>query len=121
MQIRNAIDLDVDALYKITQAEGWHTFTKELLSKLLMTSKIIVIEDNQELVGYTRFLTDEFLTLYITEIIVAKEYRSQGYGESMIKHLQETFPTVRIELLSQYNQFYKKLSFRSIGSGFRLP
>ncbi|WP_210620466.1 GNAT family N-acetyltransferase [Mammaliicoccus lentus] len=121
MQIRNAIDLDVDALYKIAQAEGWHTFTKKLLSKLLMTSKIIVIEDNQELVGYTRFLTDESLTLYITEIIVAKEYRSQGYGESMIKHLQETFPTVRIELLSQNNQFYKKLSFRNIGSGFRLP
>ncbi|PTJ50491.1 GNAT family N-acetyltransferase [Mammaliicoccus sciuri] len=101
MFIRNAIDTDIQSIYEIAQ--------------------LIVIEVNNEVIGYTRFLTDETVTLYITELVVTKSHRKKGYAKALIDYLLAQYPSVRIELLSENNSFYEKLHFRNIGTGYRLP
>ena len=121
MFIRNATDNDIQTIYEIANEEGWQTFSVDKIRQLLMTSHIIVVEDNQEIVGYTRFLTDQNVTLYITEIIISKNHRKKGYAKASLNYLQNLYPTIRIELLSENNGFYEKLNFRNIGTGYRLP
>lgn len=121
MFIRNAIDTDIQSICEIAQQEGWKTFSIEKIQQLLITSRIIVIEVNNEVVGYTRFLTDETVTLYITELVVTKTHRKKGYAKALIDYLLAQYPSVRIELLSENNSFYEKLHFRNIGTGYRLP
>ncbi|HAL08608.1 MAG TPA: hypothetical protein DCO67_01395 [Staphylococcus sp.] len=67
------------------------------------------------------YINPDVYTLYITEIIISKSHRKKGYAKASINYLQNLYPTIRIELLSENNGFYEKLNFRNIGTGYRLP
>ncbi|WP_410250566.1 hypothetical protein [Mammaliicoccus vitulinus] len=52
---------------------------------------------------------------------MSKSHRKKGYAKASINYLQNLYPAIRIELLSENNGFYEKLNFRNIGTGYRLP
>ncbi|WP_323703438.1 GNAT family N-acetyltransferase [Mammaliicoccus sp. Dog046] len=121
MIIRKATESDIQSIYNIATQEGWKTFSIAKITQLLSKSHMIVIEIDDEIIGYTRYLTDEIVTLYIAEIVILNNHRNNGYAKELIQYLQDLYPSTRIELLSENNAFYEKMKFRNIGTGYRLP
>lgn len=119
LTFREAHEQDVRSLYDLIVKEEWNSFTKEILIQLINQKSIIVVEINNEIIGYTRFLTDEFITLYICELLIDEKWRRKKVGSKLLNYVHSFYPSTRIECISEEDQFYIKENFRQIGTGFR--
>ncbi|MTV64632.1 GNAT family N-acetyltransferase, partial [Streptococcus pneumoniae] len=79
----------------------------------------LVVEENQKILGFARYLTDEVMTTFLAEIIIDKAYRGKGLGRRLIAEIHQKHPLTRIELISEADGFYRSISFKPVGTGFR--
>ena len=121
MIIRPASTKDCQAIYSLYQNEKWISFTEEKVTSLFSTnlSHYLVVEENQKILGFTRYLTDEVMTTFLAEIIIDKAYRGKGLGRRLIAEIHQKYPLTRIELISEVDGFYRSISFKPVGTGFR--
>lgn len=121
MIIRPASTKDCQAIYSLYQNEKWLSFTEEKVTSLFSTnlSHYLVVEENQKILGFTRYLTDEVMTTFLAEIIIDKAYRGKGLGRRLIAEIHQKYPLTRIELISEVDGFYRSISFKPVGTGFR--
>ncbi|WP_247931025.1 GNAT family N-acetyltransferase [Streptococcus oralis] len=121
MIIRPASTNDCQAIYALYQNEKWISFTEEKVTSLFSTnlSHYLVVEENQKILGFTRYLTDEVMTTFLAEIIIDKAYRGKGLGRRLIAEIHQKYPLTRIELISEVDGFYRSISFKPVGTGFR--
>lgn len=121
INIRNINESDVEGIYNIYKKEGWGSFDKNLVEKLIVNSisKFIVVTEGEKIIGFSRYLSDNVLTVFLAEIIVEKEYRNIGVGKAMIREIFNQNEGQRIELITDNPKFYEKLEFRKVGSGYR--
>lgn len=121
MIIRPASTNDCQAIYALYQNEKWFSFTEEKVTSLFSTnlSHYLVVEENQKILGFTRYLTDEVMTTFLAEIIIDKAYRGKGLGRRLIAEIHQKYPLTRIELISEVDGFYRSISFKPVGTGFR--
>ena len=121
MIIRPASTKDCQAIYSLYQNEKWISFTEEKVTSLFSTnlSHYLVVEENQKILGFTRYLTDEVMTTFLAEIIIDKAYRGKGLGRRLIAEIHQKYPLTRIELISEADGFYRAISFKPVGTGFR--
>lgn len=79
-----------------------------------------VITEDEHVIGYVRGLTDNNITLFICELLIAKNYRGQGLGTELIEYVHNLYPNTRMELLasSDSKSYYEQLRFRPF-YGFR--
>ena len=76
-------------LYKETQRE-------ELLTALLNHAKygtLLDIKDNDKIVGMCRWNTDDWVTFYIIDVIVHKDYRYMNVLKKMVRWGKDNFPS----------------------------
>lgn len=119
MIIREAILEDCRQIYRLYQEEGWESFTLDKIQKLVESSYWLVLENEGEIVGFVRYLTDKLMTTYLCELVVAENHRCKGYASQMISEISIRHPKTRIDLISEADGFYDRLQFRSVGSGRR--
>ena len=121
MIIRPASTNDFQAIYALYQTEKWMSFTEEKVTSLFSTnlSHYVVVEENQKILGFARYLTDEVMTTFLAEIIIDKSYRGKGLGQQLIEEIHKKYPLTRIELISEADEFYRAVGFKSVGTGFR--
>ena len=121
MIIRPASIKDCQAIYTLYQNEKWISFTEEKVRSLFSTnlSHYLVVEENQKILGFARYLTDEVMTTFLAEIIIDKAYRGKGLGRRLIAEIHQKYPLTRIELISEVDGFYRSISFKPVGTGFR--
>ena len=121
MIIRPASTNDCQAIYALYQNEKWISFTEEKVTSLFSTnlSHYLVVEENQKILGFARYLTDEVMTTFLAEIIIGKAYRGKGLGRRLIAEIHQKYPLTRIELISEVDGFYRSISFKPVGTGFR--
>jgi len=117
--IRHAVESDYPAIKEISRAEGWKSNHRSDYDDALRSSATIVACVDTQVVGFARAITDGYVTVYLCEIIVRPEYRRYGYGKQLIDHLFTLYPTCRIDLISQADEFYRSIGFRVMGNGFR--
>lgn len=117
--IRNAVESDYVAIKRISWNEGWKSNLRDDYTDALRNSITIVICVEDDIAGFARAITDGHLTIYLCEIIVRPEYRRRGYGKQLIDYLFQLYPTCRMDLLSQADQFYTSIGFRIMGNGLR--
>ena len=121
MIIRPASTNDFQAIYALYQNEKWMSFTEEKVTSLFSTklSHYVVVEENQKILGFARYLTDEVMTTFLAEIIIDKSYRGKGLGQQLIEEIHKKYPLTRIELISEADGFYQTVGFKPVGTGFR--
>ena len=121
MIIRPASTNDFQAIYALYQNEKWMSFTEEKVTSLFSTnlSHYLVLEENQKILGFARYLTDEVMTTFLSEIIIDKSHRRKGLGQQLIEEIHKKYPLTRIELISEIDGFYRSISFKPVGTGFR--
>ena len=121
MIIRPASTNDFQAIYALYQTEKWMSFTEEKVTSLFSTnlSHYVVVEENQKILGFARYLTDEVMTTFLAEIIIDKAYRGKGLGQQLIEEIHKKYPLTRIELISEVDGFYQTVGFKPVGTGFR--
>ncbi|EJO18086.1 acetyltransferase (GNAT) domain protein [Streptococcus sp. AS14] len=121
MIIRPASTKDCQAIYGLYQTEKWMSFTEEKVTSLFSTnlSHYVVVEENQKILGFARYLTDEVMTTFLAEIIIDKSYRGKGLGRQLIEEIHKKYPLTRIELISEVDGFYQTVGFKPVGTGFR--
>lgn len=66
MIIRPASRKDCQAIYNLYQSEKWLSFTEEKVTSLFSTnlSHYLVLEEDQKILGFARYLTDEVMTTF---------------------------------------------------------
>lgn len=112
---------DLDGIFALYEAEGWTNFSKEKVTKMLATplSIYLVLVDDEEIIGFARYMTDEVEMTFIGELIIAKNYRRQGLDRRLIEEISTRHSMTRLELVSEEDNFYKAVGFSFIGHDFR--
>ena len=97
------------------------SFTEEKVTSLFSTnlSHYLVLEEDQKILGFARYLTDEVMTTFLAEIIIDKAYRGKGLGRRLIAEIHQKYPLTRIELISEADGFYQTVGFKPVGTGLR--
>ena len=94
MIIRPASTKDCQAIYALYKNEKWISFTEEKVTSLFSTnlSHYLVVEENQKILGFARYLTDEVMTTFLAEIIIDKSHRRKRLGQQLIEEIHKKYP-----------------------------
>jgi ribosomal protein S18 acetylase RimI-like enzyme len=121
--IRPYNEYDFKDINRLNIDEGWTNLveknedTKEAWSN---SNVAFIVKTDDQVVGCIRGLTDGFISLYICELIIHKDYRGMSLGNELLKYFHSLYPKTRMELLanSTSRTFYEEQGFRTF-SGFR--
>ena len=119
VKIRPQEPSDGPALFQLYAQQGWNSFSQELLEQLLTASHWLILEQEGQIIGSARYLTDGLRTIYLCELLVKAGYQRQGYGSLLMAELQRLNPSLRIDLISDADAFYDSLQMRQRGMGYR--
>ena len=119
VKIRPQEPSDGPALFQLYAQQGWNSFSQEVLEQLLTASHWLILEQEGQIIGSARYLTDGLRTIYLCELLVKAEYQRQGYGSLLMAELQRLYPSLRIDLISDADAFYDSLQMRQRGMGYR--
>ncbi len=119
MVIRDIRASDIDGIYNLYHLEGWKYFSKELIDSLSVSSRWVVVEEDNKIIGVARYLTDNNITVFLCEIIVSEENRRRGIGSAIIDEIFNRHVDLRIDVLSDADEFYDSLRFRHLGKAYR--
>lgn len=112
------------ALLTVLKAEpDWHAFTNDdaidAFKRALLTSETYIVEDQGDVHGYLRALVDAF-GVYVSELYVAPDHRSRGYGRALLDTVKRAHPDQAVYVLSDEDRYYEKLGSKRVGSVFLL-
>lgn len=121
--IRLYEEKDFPAIHKLNEQEGWSNLVeKQEQTKAAWqgSNAALVAEQDDQLVGCVRALTDGAITLYICELLIEKNSRGSGIGGKLMNRLHAIYPDTRVELLanSTSRSYYEAKDFRAF-YGFR--
>ncbi len=89
---------------------------KESLKKSI--THVAYIE--KELVGYSRSIEDFGFYIYICDLLVHKNHRGKSIGKKLMECVLQDYPDYEIFVMSDVNQYYKKLGYEIEGSILRV-
>lgn len=121
--IRPYEETDFQAIHQLNEQEGWgNLVAKHQQTKAAWqgSNLAVVAEQDGQLVGCLRALTDGAVTLYVCELIIEKSRRGTGIGGKLMQHVHDLHPGTRMELLasSTSRTYYETKKFRAF-YGFR--
>ena len=102
--------------------EGWQSMystKKDEYRMSLLTSDTLVAYDEKNYCGYIRCITDKAFTIFCCELIVVPEYRRHGIGTLLIDSVINVYPSCRMDLISDNDDFYTSNHFNIVGNGMR--
>lgn len=123
VSIRAWTDLDYPAVRDLALTEGWTTLRdrpEDGARAWRQAWPALVAVYNLQIIGFLRALTDEAVTLYVADLLVAPEWRGRRIGTALLEVCHLLYPTVRLDLLSteHADAFYQAQRFRPF-RGFR--
>ncbi len=86
----------------------------------LITSESYVCYDGIYFCGFIRAIVDEGMALYISELFVLPEYRSQSIGQKLIEKIKDISGSLTVYSLSDEDKYYTKKGYKNIGSVFEI-
>jgi GNAT superfamily N-acetyltransferase len=121
--IRAWIDSDFPVVRDLALTEGWTTLCDRPADGLRAWQRAwpaLVVMHGAQLIGFVRAVTNEAVTLYVADLLVAPEWRGQRIGTALLELCHLLYPTVRLDLLAieQAGAFYQAQGFRPF-RGFR--
>lgn len=118
--------LDYENLLGLIESEGkgWESYssskTRAKYRIALDESITYVAYEKDVLVGYSRSLDDCGFYIYVCDLLVSKEHRGHAIGKELIECLSSQFPEQTIYVMSDVDEYYKKLDYKKAGSIFEV-
>ncbi len=115
---------DENKLMKMIEGEGkeWACYWAEEFSAkyraALHKSITYVAYEGDVLCGYSRSLDDCGFYIYVCDLLVKTEYRGKKIGKKLMECIYEDYPEQVVYVMSDVDEYYKKLGFRCEGSIF---
>jgi|SRR5699024_4725365 len=114
--IKDNIKPNIEDLMELYTDVGWSAYTdnKETLKKAIDNSlKLYTVWDKDKLIGLARIVGDNYVIIYIQDILVLEGYQNQGIGSKLLKLILEEYKSIRqIVLLTEDSEktinFYEK-------------
>ena len=108
---------DLIALYR---ANKWSSAKKPvaLRKSLLNSDGLVTAWDGKKLVGLGNAISDGFLVVYYSHLLVLPEYQGQGLGRKILRRLQRKYRTFHQQVLVADGKavgFYKRCGFKRAG------
>lgn len=105
-------------VYAMYQAEGWDLYADVNMVKRAWQKSLYAYGafDNDRLVGFIRCLGDGEYDLYVSDLLVAPEYRRKGIGRALLKHTMEQFEHVdTFALMTGMEEEHNQAFYRAAG------
>lgn len=97
---------------------GWTNYTKDmpkLMRGIANSLDVLSAWDDEKLVGLIRTIGDQETIIYIQDILVLKDYKRQGVGRQLMKHIFDKYQDVRQIILLTDSEPEQKNFYESMG------
>ena len=117
---------DFDPLMDVIRSEGeeWSCYSSgpalEKYKASLEASITYVAYEGDRLCGYSRSLDDTGFYIYVCDLLVHKECRGRSIGRQLMECLMDDYPDQTVYVMSDVDEYYKKLGFPREGSVFEV-
>lgn len=109
-------------LQKLYLSVGWDVYVKnneDMTVLLKKTCYFVTVWDNDQLVGFTRVISDDHSIAYVQDILIDSGYQGNGIGSKLLKMIKERFNHVRqVVLMTDTSEktinFYEKNKLLSL-------
>jgi GNAT superfamily N-acetyltransferase len=115
-EYRETRDLPAGSVLALYHANGWSSAEKpELLLKgLLASHSLITAWDNAKLIGLGNALSDGFLVVYYSHLLVLPEYQGRGIGRQLMRLLMGRYQGFHQQVLiadGRAAEFFRRCGF----------
>ena len=88
---RNKEDIDIKQLVELLHTSEWAAKREEeLIRKTVENSYCYaVLDDEKNLIGFARIITDFTTVFYLMDVIVKECYRGSGYGKMLLNEIMK--------------------------------
>lgn len=113
---------DYKELKEIIRSEGeeWKEYLSSRYRVLLEESITYVAFYDEKLCGYSRSINDKDAYIWVIDLLVDKKYRGNSIGKKLLERLLTEFPNQDAYVLSDVDEYYKKLGYKKAGSIFKI-
>ena len=117
--VEGAERIGVDEVQRLLKMTYWaDKRSAETIDQSMRNSACFGIrsEEDQELIGFARVISDYATTWYLCDVIIDPEYREQGLGKALVSHITTQFSGQRGLLLTRdAHGLYAHYGFASAG------
>ena len=109
-------DIDKNQLIKLFESVGWKTaeYPNRLYNAIKNSEYVMTIWKEEELVGLISAITDGYINVFITYLLVNPEYQKIGLGKTMMNDFIKKFEGFGRRILTteiDKKDYYKKFGF----------
>ena len=120
IQYSETRDLALESVLTLYRANEWSSAEKpELLHKALLAShSLMTAWDGSKLVGLGNAISDGYLVVYYSHLLVLPEYQGRGIGRRLMQMLMTRYPGFHQHILvadGRAIDFYRKCGFERAG------
>lgn len=113
-------DIDENQLVNLFQSVGWKTaeYPNRLQKAIKNSDYIMTIWQKEELIGLISAITDGYINVFITYLLVKPKYQKRGLGKKMMNDFLEKFDGFGRRILtteSDKEGYYQKFGFNIEG------
>lgn len=113
---------DYHNLLKIikSESEEWKGYFNSKYQEVLKQSITYVAFADNELCGYSRSINDFGLYVWVIDLLVDNRHRGYSIGKKLMECLLTDYPNQDVFVMSDVDEYYKKLGYRKEGSIFKI-
>lgn len=120
IEISDRRDVEQAAVLDLYRANGWSAAQKptELYQSLLHSHALFTAWEDGKLVGLGNALSDGYLVVYYSHLLVHPAYHGQGIGQAIMARMQEKYGHFHMQVLvadGKAVDFYRKSGFERAG------
>lgn len=113
-------DIDINQIVPVYKANNWSSANKpKVLYQALLNSHYLVSAwDNDKLVGISNAISDGFLVVYYSHLLIHPDYQGLGIGKKLVEMLQKKYAGFHMQVLVADGKaiaFYEKCGFIKAG------
>lgn len=127
VEIRNyKSSQDYPKLLNVIQSEGeeWASYSqgssKSKYENALSNSITYVAVVDGNIGGYSRSINDSGLYIWIIDLLVHPKYRGHSIGKKLMECLKTEYSNLDILVMSDVDEYYKKLGYSNEGTIFKI-
>lgn len=114
------VEISKEKLVKLFKSVGWKTaeYPEELYNAIKNSEYVMSIWKDENLVGLISAITDGYINVFITYLLVKPEYQNIGLGKIMMDDFFKTFEGFGRRILTtelDKEKFYNKFNFNTDG------
>lgn len=111
--------INFDEIVKLYESVGWSAYTKDIDSLRIAfensTFVNLAIDEQGEILGLTRSVSDKVSIHYLQDIIVNPSYQRKGIGRKLLETTLDNFKNVRTHMILTDDEEKQLLFYSSLG------